>query len=91
MYMQLQEAFGWEPFTKVFKEYRTLTEEQRPHNDVEKRNQWMVRFSRAVGKNLGPFFQAWAVPTSAEARASIADLPIWMPDGFPPENAKESK
>ncbi|MHC4694940.1 MAG: M60 family metallopeptidase [Planctomycetota bacterium] len=91
MYMQLQEAFGWEPFSKVFKEYRTLTEEQRPHSDDEKRDQWMVRFSRAVGKNLGPFFQAWGVPTTEKARTSIADLPGWMPDGFPPENAKKSK
>jgi hypothetical protein len=90
-YMQLQEAFGWEPFTKVFKEYRTLTQEQRPRSDDEKRDQWMVRFSRAVGRNLGPFFQAWAVPTTEKARSSIADLPGWMPDGFPPENAKETK
>ncbi|MBW8040764.1 MAG: hypothetical protein FVQ85_12270 [Planctomycetes bacterium] len=88
MYMQLQEAFGWEPFTKVFKEYRTLTQEQRPQSDDEKRDQWMVRMARAVGKNLGPFFQAWAVPTTEEARASIVDLPPWMPDGFPPEKAK---
>jgi len=88
MYMQLQEEFGWEPFTKVFKEYRALTQEQRPQSDDEKRDQWMVRMSRAVGKNLGPFFQAWAVPTTDEARASIAVLPPWMPDGIPPEDAK---
>jgi hypothetical protein len=91
MYMQLQEAFGWEPFTKVFKEYRTLPQEQRPQSDDEKRDQWMVRMSRAVGKNLGPFFQAWAVPTTSEARASIAELAEWMPDGFPPEAAKATK
>jgi len=87
MYMQLQEAFGWEPFTKVFKEYRGLAQEQRPQSDDEKRDQWMVRFSRAVGRNLGPFFQAWAVPTTEKARASIAVLPGWMPDGFPLEKA----
>jgi hypothetical protein len=45
----------------------------------------MVRFSRAVGKNLGPFFQAWAIPTSEQARKSIADLPVWMPENFPPK------
>ena len=91
MYIQLQETFGWEPFTKVFKEYRTLTEEQRPQSDDEKRDQWMVRFSRAVGRNLGPFFQAWAVPTTEKARSSIADLPGWMPDGFPPEDVKDKR
>ncbi|MHC4640401.1 MAG: M60 family metallopeptidase [Planctomycetota bacterium] len=91
MYMQLQEAFGWEPFTKVFKEYRALSQEQRPQSDNEKRDQWMVRMARSVGRNLGPFFQAWAVPTTSEARASIADLPPWMPDGFPHEAAKATK
>ena len=91
MYMQLQETFGWEPFTKVFKEYRTLTQEQRPQSDDEKRDQWMVRMARAVGRDLGPFFQAWGVPTTEKARASIAELPGWMPDGFPPENAKDTK
>ena len=84
MYAQLQEAFGWEAYKRVFAEYRALPKDQRPKNDDEKRDQWMVRFSRAVVRNLGPFFQTWGVPTSEKARASIADLPAWMPEGFPP-------
>ena len=39
----------------------------------------VVRFSRAVGKNLGPFFEAWGVPTSTKAHESIRDLPEWVP------------
>ena len=62
---------------------RALPARERPKNDADKRDQWMIRFSRAAGKNLGPFFQAWGVPTSEKARASIASLPAWMPDGFP--------
>ncbi|MBM4039152.1 MAG: hypothetical protein FJ290_11630 [Planctomycetes bacterium] len=83
MYIQLQEGFGWDAFKKVFAEYRALAGNQRPRSDDDKRDQWMVRFSRAVGRNLGPFFQAWGVPTSEKARASIADLPPWMPDDWP--------
>ncbi len=79
MYVQLQEAFGWEPFKKVFAEYRGLPAADRPKTDERKRDQWMVRFSRAVNRNLGPFFQAWGVPTSTEARAQLAKLPAWMP------------
>ena len=91
MYMQMKEAFGWDAFKKVFAEYRDLSEDQRPKSDDEKRDQWMVRFSRTVGRNLGPFFEAWGIPTSEKARASIADLPLWMPEGFPPEdNAQNS-
>lgn len=85
MYMQLREAFGWEAYKKVFAEYRALPDADRPKTDEAKRDQWMVRFSRAVGKDLGPFFTAWGVPTSQGARDSIAELPDWMPEGFPPK------
>jgi hypothetical protein len=84
LYIQVQEAFGWEAFKKVFAEYRALARGERPRTDEAKRDQWLVRLSRTVGRNLGPFFEAWAVPTSAGARASVADLPTWMPEGFPP-------
>jgi hypothetical protein len=84
MYIQVQQAFGWEAYRKVFAEYRALAPGERPRTDDAKRDQWMARLSRTVGRNLGPFFEAWAVPTSAAARASVADLPVWMPEGFPP-------
>ena len=87
MYEQMQEAFGWEAYRSVFAAYRALPDEERPKNDGEKRDQWLVRFSRQVGRNLGPFFEAWGVPTSQTARDSIADLPPWLPPDFPP--AKE--
>ncbi|WP_165073242.1 M60 family metallopeptidase [Paludisphaera rhizosphaerae] len=82
MYLQLFEGFGWEPFERVFAEYAKLPRGERPRNDDAKRDQWLVRFSRAVGKNLGPFFQAWGVPTSQSARDSIKDLPAWSPPGM---------
>ncbi|MCG3121695.1 MAG: hypothetical protein GIKADHBN_00063 [Phycisphaerales bacterium] len=83
MYIQLQQAFGWETFKKVFAEYRDLPRDQRPQSDDQKRDQWMVRFSKACGRNLGPFFQAWGVPTSDAARAEIVALPAWMPEDWP--------
>ncbi len=79
MYVQLQEAFGWEAFQEVFAEYRALPPDARPRNDDEKRDQWLTRMSRTVGHDLGPFFEAWGVPTSRHARAALADLPPWMP------------
>jgi hypothetical protein len=66
----------------VFKEYRAADESELPKNDDDKRDQWMVRFSRMVGKNLGPFFDAWGVPTTQEAKKSISSLPPWMPTDF---------
>ena len=79
MYLQLQEAFGWEPFEKVFAEYRALRPEERPRTDAEKRDQWLIRFSRAVGHDLSGFFRQWGIPISHEAVQSLSDLPPWQP------------
>jgi hypothetical protein len=83
MYIELQQAFGWDAYKKLFAEYRALPASERPKTELEQHDQWMVRFSHAVGKNLGPFFQAWGVPTSESARRSLTDLPAWMPADFP--------
>lgn len=85
MYLQLKQAFGWDAYKKVFAQYRALPGKERPRNDDQKRDQWMVRFSRAVGRDLGPFFQKWGVPTSEAARQAIADLPVWLPPALQDE------
>ena len=83
MYRQMRDSFGWETYKRVFAEYRALPPKQRPKNDQERRDQWMERMSRASGKNLGPFFEAWGVTTSAEARERVKPLEPWMPEGMP--------
>jgi len=85
MYVQMREAFGWDAFKKVFAEYHALPKSARPKTDDEKRDQWLVRFSKTVGRNLGPFFEWWEVPTSKAARESISNLPAWMPRDLPPK------
>lgn len=88
MYIQLEEAFGWDTFRELFAAYRRLTPAERPRTDGEKRDQWMERFSRNVGRNLAPFFQAWGIPVSKKARDAVDHLPVWMPEGFPPATEK---
>ncbi len=58
IYAQLQQASGWEPFIKVFAEYKTLESGERPKTEANRHGQFMLRFSRATGKNPGPFFKA---------------------------------
>lgn len=79
MYEQLQQGFGWPAYRAVFAEYLALPAAARPRTDDQKRDQWLTRFSRTVQRNLGPFFQTWGIPTTAAARASVEDLPWWMP------------
>ena len=80
MYIQVIEQFGWEPIRQVIAEYRTLAQSERPHTDAEKRDQWMIRLSRRVGRNLAPFFDVWGVPVSAQARSQVRNLPEWIPE-----------
>ena len=83
MYQQLRQSFGWQPFVDVFAEYAALPDDQRPTTDAQKRDQWLVRLSHRVGRDLGPFFQAWGLPTSDAARDHIAGLPDWFPASWP--------
>lgn len=79
MYIQLYEGFGWKPFDQVFAEYAQLNRDEQPRDDDAKRDQWLIRMSKATGRNLGPFFQLWGVPTSQSARDEVKDLPAWTP------------
>ncbi|HPD15139.1 MAG TPA: M60 family metallopeptidase [Planctomycetota bacterium] len=81
-YAQLQQAFGWGAYQRVFAGYRAARSGDLPHNDDQKRDQFLVRFSREVGRDLGPFFTAWGIPTSEAARKSLAGLPVWLPPDF---------
>ena len=87
MYVQLQHAFGWDSFKQVFGEYRALPAGERPKT-AERIDQWMVRFSKTVNRNLGPFFQAWGLPVTDPALASIAKLPAWPKEEWPGTNGK---
>jgi hypothetical protein len=75
MFVRLQQAYGWQAFEKLFAEYRTLSKEERPKNDGEKRDQWAVRLSRLTGQNIAAVFDAWAVPISDAARSACSGYP----------------
>ncbi|MBX3097315.1 MAG: M60 family metallopeptidase, partial [Fimbriimonadaceae bacterium] len=82
MYAQLQRAFGWDAYKRVFRDYRNAAPAELPRSDAEKRSQWMVRFSNVVGRNLAPFFDAWRIPIADSARDQVVHLPVWMPEGM---------
>jgi hypothetical protein len=79
MYAQIVREFGWQPYKDVFKEYAQLPAASLPQTDDDKRDQWMIRMAKRLNVNLGPFFDMWAVPVSAAAKAQIANLPPWTP------------
>ncbi|XP_058537250.1 TRPM8 channel-associated factor 3-like [Ochotona princeps] len=74
-YLQLQEGFGWEPFTQLFAHYQMLS--NYPKDNTGRMNLWMKKFSEIVQKNLVPFFYAWGWPIQKEVADSLASLPEW--------------
>ncbi|XP_063782689.1 TRPM8 channel-associated factor homolog [Pseudophryne corroboree] len=74
-YLQLQEAFGWDPFKLLFSDYQTLSNVS--NNKKDKMNLWAEKFSQAVNKNLAPFFQAWGWPLEETTSNKLSTLPIW--------------
>ncbi len=77
MYAQLIDKFGWDSYRQVIRSYLNDPESALPKTDDEKHDQWMVRFSRQVRRNLAPFFDRWGVPVSADARLQVKELPEW--------------
>ncbi|XP_035110406.1 TRPM8 channel-associated factor 2 isoform X2 [Callithrix jacchus] len=75
-YLQLQEAFGWEPFNQLFAEYQTLS--HLPEDNTGRMNLWVKKFSEKVKKNLVPFFEAWGWPVQKEVADRLASLPEWQ-------------
>lgn len=82
-YLQLQEEFGWEAYKRVFADYVARPPEPFPRSTQEKIDQWVLRFSRSVGRNLVPFHRRWGFPVSPEVEAALAGLPVWMPRDLP--------
>ncbi|XP_077004598.1 TRPM8 channel-associated factor 2-like [Tamandua tetradactyla] len=75
-YLQLQEAFGWEPYIQLFAEYQTLS--NLPKDNTNKMNLWVKKFSEKVQKNLVPFFEAWGWPIQKKVADTLASLPEWQ-------------
>ncbi len=72
MFVRLQVAYGWETFETMFAEYRELPDDKRPKNDQDKRDMWVLNFSRLTGDNIASVFDAWNVPISDSARQACA-------------------
>lgn len=74
-YLQLQEGFGWEPFIRLFSDYRQMSGV--PNDNPSKMNLWVRKFSLTVKKNLAPFFKSWGWPVKEEVSLELASLPSW--------------
>lgn len=81
-YVQLLDGFGWEAWRKYLHSFADPAFGSVPKSDDEKRDQFLVRYSKITNKNLGPFFDFWGIPVSSSAKAEVSKLEAWMPEGM---------
>ena len=82
MFWLMRHEFGWEPFTKLFAEFRDTPNSERPRTELQKHDQFLERFSRLTGRNLTKYLKAWGVDFSRESEEAAASLPEWMPESW---------
>lgn len=80
IYGQLQACFGWGAYKTVFKQYHALEKKDKPKNNGEKMDQWIIRFSKVADFNLIPLFQFWGFPINDDIKKEVADLDSFLPD-----------
>jgi hypothetical protein len=78
-YIQLVQAFGWESWRAYLHSFGDPAFGPDPTDDDEARDQFLTRYSKITRRNLGPFFDFWGIPFSAEARRAAAEFETWMP------------
>jgi len=79
-YIQLVQAFGWESWRAYLYSFADESFGPVPQNDDQTRDQFLIRYSKITGKNLGPFFDFWGIPVSADAKKRVRKLEPWMPE-----------
>jgi hypothetical protein len=82
-FMQLVKHFGWSSMKSFFSEYEydiLHRNDRLPKNNQEKIDQWVLRFSRIVNRNIKPQFEMWGLPVSESVDAQLAGLEVFMPD-----------
>ena len=62
-YIQVQEAFGWQPITDALAAYYTMSDP--PTTDEQEFNRWVMELSQTTGYNLAPYHEAWGFPLHA--------------------------
>jgi len=81
-YALLWHAFGFDAFDRAFRSYESMSQSERPREDQAKRDRFVIQMSKAVERNLEPYFRAWGVPLTESLSDEIARLPTWMPEGY---------
>ena len=79
-FAQLIKYFGWEPMYKFMADYENDIKNNSnnlPKNNQEKIDQWVIRYSHILQKNIKPHFEMWGLPVTDSVAIILQDLPEW--------------
>jgi hypothetical protein len=82
-YLQLQEGFGWEPFSSLFTNYYHQVPITETWNTQLRIDNFTASFAQEVQRDLGPFFTSWGFPLSQSVLDEMALLPPWTENPMP--------
>ena len=51
-----------------------------PKSDLDKMQEWVIRYSKQVGYNLSPVFEFWRWPITDETKEELSHLDPYFPD-----------
>ena len=83
-FAQLIKHFGWQPMYRFMSDYENDMKNNRealPKSNQDKIDQWVIRYSKIIGRNIKPQFQLWGLPV----RDSV-DVHVNQFEGFCPKN-----
>jgi hypothetical protein len=83
MFAQLIKHFGWQSMRTFMGEYEVdinaNDEDKLPKGNQEKIDQWVLRYSKIVNRNIKPQFEMFGLPVSEHVDDEIGNLDYFSP------------
>ena len=78
-FASLIKHFGWSAMKTFLKNYEDdrNSKNQLPKTNQDKIDQWVIRYSRIVQRNIKPHFQMFGLPVSSRVDEHVAHLAAW--------------
>ena len=79
MYIVTIDAFGWDPLQKTMASYSAAGGADGIRTREQKIDQWVLRYSRATGRNLAAYYALFGLNCSDGIKSQLSGLPAWIP------------
>jgi hypothetical protein len=83
VFVQLIKHFGWDPMRKFMSDYESdisnNVDDALPKTNLDKIDQWVVRYSKIIKRNIKTQFEMWGLPVSNDVDPILACYENWCP------------